>query len=107
MNVIVEGVRKSAVKQVTDADTTVYEVTSGRTFYASAIIVAGISGAVVSIYDGPSSGGVQPILPIPLEDKGPVIINRRVLNDTPEFLSSVVAKSTISGVWVQIIGVER
>jgi len=106
---LVKIIKSAGPKQVGTSDTTVYTVTSGRTFYATGVIVTNpVSGsdATVYLYDGPSTNGKQPILPLYVKEKTVEKIDEAVLKGAPQFLSSIVAYSTLSGVWVQVIGYE-
>jgi len=93
---------------------TVYQVTSGRRFRLTSFIATNKSGdAVVDLYDA-ASGAAQafgesgrPMLSVIVPAAKTVALDERVLGTMElDFISAVVAFTTVSGVWVRVGGVE-
>jgi len=85
--------------------TTIYQVTSGRKFYLKSLIITNLSSeALVSIYDSTSSSN-PPIPPIKAPAQDTVALGEGDIHGAT-FISSVIAYSTTSGVWIHVGGYE-
>ncbi len=94
---------------VKDSDTTIYKVTSGRTFTAKSVILTNplTSEARVMIYDGASSDGRKK-LDVIVGAGETFALGREELYEGVEFkYGDVVGVGSVSGVVVTIIGEEQ
>lgn len=103
-----DNVGRTAQITSTTSGTTIYTVTSGRKFTVKSLIITNpVSGeiATVSFYDADVSTSNPPLPPIML-DTGTISFSENELHGVT-FISSVVAWSDTSGVWVHIGGFEE
>jgi len=110
MELVIPKVEKGGSALITKAEaaTPVYPVTSRRKFRPRSIIVTNpVSGttANVRLYDLVSAAETLR-LQLMVRDNDTVVLNRDDLYGAPDFLTSVVAVSSVSGVFIMVGGDE-
>jgi hypothetical protein len=94
-------------KTANNFSTEIYQVTSGRSFKVETVIITNKSGlANVVLYDAVSSEISSKRLDVMVGASDTVILNKDDLIGVQDFLSSVVAYTSISGVWIHVGGYE-